>query len=73
MLGDLLTVEVEMARGGTLSLEVEGQACDDSDAVDIKGIYWPHGGKVATKNIKSMSQVEQAFMDALKTRTKDPY
>ena len=67
-----MKVAVEMARGGKVLLEVEGNAYPDSDGaghkftvVDITSIQWPGGGKVAEKNIKNMTQVEEAYVDAL--------
>lgn len=79
MLGDLMKIPVNMKRGGTILLDVEGKAYNDKDGsghsweeVEIYAIYWSGGSKVADKNIADMKQVEQAFLDALRNRDKDP-
>jgi len=70
-----MDVKVEMARGGFMILDVDGNAYTDSDGagrkwqeVEITSIKWPRGGKVASKNIKDMTQVEEAFLEALEGR-----
>ena len=67
-----MLVKVKMARGGQVNLDVEGQALQDKDLngnkthqVYIDSIKWPGGGTVASKNIASMIQVEEAFLEAL--------
>jgi hypothetical protein len=65
-------VKVKMARGGYMTLTVEGRAYPDSDGagakwieVEIESIKWPGGGEVADKNIADMDQVKEAFADAV--------
>jgi hypothetical protein len=74
------TVQVKMARGGYMNLEIEGRSYQDGDGagkswteVEIDSICWPGGGKVADKNIADMSQVEEAFERALKGRDEANY
>lgn len=66
------TVKVKMARGGFMSLEIEGNVYSDSDGagrkwteVEIESIKWPGGGEVADKNIADMEQVKDAFLAAV--------
>jgi butyrate kinase len=66
-----MKVLVEMTRGGKILLEVDGRVYTDSDGagrkwteVEIMSIKWPGGGIVADKNIKDMTQVEEAFLEA---------
>jgi hypothetical protein len=72
------TVNVKMARGGYMSLEVEGRVYPDSDGagrkwteVEIESIQWPGGGKVAEKNIADMTQVQEAFAEAVEGTASD--
>jgi hypothetical protein len=65
-------VNVKMARGGYISLVVEGRVYPDSDGagrkwteVEIEAIKWPGGGEVAEKNIADMTQVQEAFAEAV--------
>jgi hypothetical protein len=73
-------VKIKMARGGYMNLEVTGTCHSDSDGsgrswteVEITGIFWPGGGKVADKNIADMTQVEEAFEEALKSQSEEAY
>ena len=72
------TVQIKMARGGYMSLVVEGRVYPDSDGagrkwteVEIESIKWPGGGEVAEKNIANMSQVQDAFAEAVEGTTSD--
>ena len=64
------TVQVKMARGGYMSLVVEGRVYSDGD-VEIESIKWPGGGKVADKNIADMTQVQDAFVEAVEGTASD--
>ncbi|MBE3145474.1 MAG: hypothetical protein IMZ61_16355 [Planctomycetes bacterium] len=77
-------VQVEMVRGGFISLEVEGRIYPHRDGsgrqwteVEIHSINWPGGGKVADKNIADITQVEEAFegafKEALENQREDAY
>ena len=63
------TVNVKMARGEYMSLVVEGRVY--SDDVEIDSIQWPSGGEVADKNIADMTQVQEAFAEAVEGTTSD--
>jgi hypothetical protein len=65
------TVKVKMARGGFMSLVVEGRVY--SDDVEIDSIQWPSGGEVADKNIADMTQVQEAFVEAVEGSSMDEY
>jgi hypothetical protein len=74
------TVRVKMAKGGYMSLEVEGRCYSDSDGagqhwteVEIESIKWPKGGEVSTKNIADKNQVEEAFLAAVEGRSESEY
>jgi hypothetical protein len=74
------TVQVKMARGGYLSLEVEGRVYSDGDGsgrkwteVEIESINWPGGGKVKDKNIADMTQVQEAFAEAVESSSAAAY
>jgi hypothetical protein len=74
-----LTVRVEMARGGKMPLLVTGSAHSDHygvpgspvwTEVEIESIKWPGGGgEVDEKNIADMTQVEEAFLEALESNS----
>jgi hypothetical protein len=67
-----MQMNVKMARGGVMSLEVKGHVYQDSDGsgrkwqdVEIDSIEWPGGGKVADKNIADMEQIKNDLVVAL--------
>ena len=67
-----MLVQVKMARGGCMKLDVEGRVYKDSDGagqtwtdVEIKAICWPGGGEVKEKNIADITQVQEAYYEAV--------
>jgi hypothetical protein len=66
-----LSVPVRMKRGGTINLNVDGWISHDKLGsgepiveCEIYSISWPGGGEVADKNIFSLDQVQDAFIEA---------
>jgi hypothetical protein len=64
-------VKVQMKRGGFMPMLIDALVYKDSDGsgrrwteVEIRGIEWPHGGKVNEKNIADIGQVEDAVLEA---------
>jgi hypothetical protein len=69
-----------MARGGYMSLEVEGRVYPDSDGsgrkwteIEIESIKWPGGGLVKDKNIADMEQVKEVFAEAVESSSAAAY
>jgi len=73
-------VQVEMARGGTLPLEITGRVSHTTDGagqpftdVEIDLIEWPKGGLVRSEFIKDMSKVEEDFVAALEDESESAW
>ena len=70
---------VKMARGGHIRLDVEGSIYQETDGagqkhyrVEINSIKWPHRNTVVDlKNIASMDQVEESFLETTYANKRD--
>ena len=74
-----MLIKVKMARGGYMMLKADGRVYGDSDGAGQKftclddfELRWPGGGVVADKNV-DMSQAEEAYIEAVIERSRDPY
>jgi hypothetical protein len=71
-----MLIKVKMARGGYMMLEAEGRVYNDSDGagqrftcLDDFELRWPGGGVVADKNVADITQAEEAYIDAVTSRS----
>ena len=70
---------VKMARGGHIRLDVEGNIYPETDGagqkrfrVEINSIKWPRRNTVVDfKNIASMEQVEESFLETTYANKRD--
>ena len=70
-----MEISVRMARGGFMNLNAEGRVFRD-DTPGQSGIFcddfelrWPGGGIVANKNIASVDEAVETYIDTVINRT----